>query len=401
MSCTEGQRCTPRRCAPVRSSWQMRSAVIFALMLSIVFSCLANSQTPAATTPAITTPVVIVPAAIESEVMLVPSEGDQQPEKTLEQMLEPLAAGVVQIRNRDRLCCLGTIVAKGLVVSKRSELSGSLTCVMADGSKIQAVVVASDQVDDLALVQMIQPMGEPGKFPAAVKLDGDSSVESGDILFSVGTDVNPISVGVATVAPQRIPVAQPACRDCADLGVTVSAQSEAVMLQAAKLGNEWLEVQKIVGARVKRVYPRTVGERVGMLQGDLLVSINQQWVPNAAALRSIGARVRVGQTLNVLVVRDGALKQLRMKIDHFLRRVYHDRWGGGPFSERRFGFNTTIVHDSLIEPSQCGGPLVDVDGNVVGVNIARSMRVATLAVPVDRVREFVARFRYLPFYPSN
>ena len=138
-----------------------------------------------------------------------------------------------------------------------------------------------------------------------------------------------------------------------------------------------------------------------MLQGDLLVSINQQWVPGAATLRSIGSRVRVGQRLDVIVVREGALKQLSMKIDRFLSRVYHDRWGGGPFSERRFGFSTTIVHDSLLEPNQCGGPLMDVDCNLVGLNIARSMRVATLAVPAGRVREFVARFSYLQFLPSN
>lgn len=386
MSVTEIRSSVAPRCLRAGVSWQMCSAVMLVLMLSIVFSCLANAQSPAAT---------------ESEVTQVSSEGREQPEKTLEQMLEPLAAGVVRVRNRDRLCCLGIVVAKGMVVTKRSELSGSLTCVTRDGSKISATIVASDQIDDLALLKMVQPMGGQEKLPAAVTLDGDSRVESGDVLFSVGTDAAPLSVGVATVAPQRIPVAQPACRDCVDLGVTVSALSETAVLETAKLENEWLKGQKIRGAKVKRVYPRTVGERVGMQQGDLLVSINRQWVPNAAVLRSIGARVRVGQTLDVLVVRDGALKQMRMKIDHFLRRVYHDRWGGGPFSERRFGFSTTIVHDSLLEPSQCGGPLVDVDGNMVGVNIARSMRVATLAVPADRVREFVARFSYLQFYPGN
>jgi len=318
---------------------------------------------------------------------------------TMKGLLGPLSTSVVQIRNRDRLCCLGTIVAEGLVVTKRSELSGSLTCVTGDGTKVAAVIVASDQVDDLALLRLTLPALKDESLVRAVKFGAGLKVESGDVLLSVGQNFDPISVGVATVAPQQLPVAQPVCRDCVDLGVTVSGQPTGVDLQTRQPGREWLEVKKIYGAKVQRVYPRTVGERVGMLRGDLLVSINQQWIPNATTLRSVGARVRVGQALNVVVVRKGQLKQLSMKIDHFSRRVYHDRWGGGPFSERRFGFSTTIVHDSLLEPNQCGGPVVDLDGNVVGLNIARSMRVATLAVPSDRVLIFVNRFRYLASSP--
>ena len=247
------------------------------------------------------------------------------------------------------------------MVTKRSELSGPITCITADGLRIAAAIIASDQIDDLALLKMIQPSTASEKLPSAVNFQSTASVESGDVLFSVGIDADPINVGVATVAPQRLSVEQPQCRDCVDLGVTVSARPERVELQMAKLGNEWVESQKVAGARVQRVYPRTVGERIGVLQGDLLVSINQQWIPNAATLRAIGSRVRVGQTLDVILVRDGKLKRVTMKIDRFLRRVYHDRWGGGPFSERRFGFGTTIVHDSLLDPKQCGGPLVDVD----------------------------------------
>lgn len=375
-------------------SGRMLLAMTLALMMSVVFSTNANSQAP---------------VAAETEKTLVSLDEDELQEQTVEltneqtveQMLEPFAASVVQIRNRDRLCCLGTIVADGLVVTKRSELSGIVTCITADGSRIPAALIASDQLDDLALLRLVRHGAEITKLPPALKFDRDASVESGDVLFSVGPDANPVSVGVATVSPRRIPVAQPACRDCVDLGVTVSVQPEREQVVTTRSGNLWPRTEGIAGARVNRVYPRTLGERVGILQGDLLVSINHQWVPNAATLRSIGSRVRVGQTVDIVVVREGALKQLSMKIDHFLRRVYHDRWGGGPFSERRFGFSTTIVHDSLIEPSQCGGPLVDLDGTVVGLNIARSMRVATLAVPSARVREFVTRFSHVQLGSNN
>lgn len=57
-----------------------------------------------------------------------------------------------------------------------------------------------------------------------------------------------------------------------------------------------------------------------------------------------------------------------------------DNWGGGPFSQRRFGFPTVLAHDTTLAPDQCGGPLVDADGNVIGLNIARALRVTSYAL---------------------
>ena len=58
--------------------------------------------------------------------------------------------------------------------------------------------------------------------------------------------------------------------------------------------------------------------------------------------------------------------------------------GGGPFSDRRWGFSKVIPHDLGIAPTECGGPLVDLDGHCVGVNIARALRVASYALPGER-----------------
>jgi len=42
-------------------------------------------------------------------------------------------------------------------------------------------------------------------------------------------------------------------------------------------------------------------------------------------------------------------------------------------------------------PEQCGGPLVDVHGRVIGINIARAERIATYALPAKIVQEIAAR----------
>jgi serine protease Do len=57
----------------------------------------------------------------------------------------------------------------------------------------------------------------------------------------------------------------------------------------------------------------------------------------------------------------------------------------GPVSRRRSGFPQVIQHDTVLHPAQCGGPLVDLDGKAVGINIARAGRVATYALPASLI----------------
>ena len=74
-------------------------------------------------------------------------------------------------------------------------------------------------------------------------------------------------------------------------------------------------------------------------------------------------------------------------------RLMQDNWGGGPFSDRRWGFATVIPNDLPLAPADCGGPLVDIDGRCLGVNIARALRVASYALPPRLVQETIEKIR--------
>ena len=50
-------------------------------------------------------------------------------------------------------------------------------------------------------------------------------------------------------------------------------------------------------------------------------------------------------------------------------------------------FGPVLMHDGLVCPNDCGGPLVDTDGQVVGINIAQAHPTGTCAIPADVVRE--------------
>jgi serine protease Do len=45
-----------------------------------------------------------------------------------------------------------------------------------------------------------------------------------------------------------------------------------------------------------------------------------------------------------------------------------------------------LQHDAYIPLTSCGGPLVDLDGRVIGINIATFSSVESYAIPADVIR---------------
>ena len=66
------------------------------------------------------------------------------------------------------------------------------------------------------------------------------------------------------------------------------------------------------------------------------------------------------------------------------RRDYQNSLGS-VLSQRRFGFPKAFQHDTVLQVTDCGGPLVNLDGKVVGFNIARSGRTESYAIPSNIV----------------
>jgi serine protease Do len=68
----------------------------------------------------------------------------------------------------------------------------------------------------------------------------------------------------------------------------------------------------------------------------------------------------------------------------------------GEVSQRAEGFEKAIEHDSVLQPWLCGGPLVNVDGKAVGINIARAGRVTTYALPGSLVKRIYEHLKPAP-----
>ena len=63
----------------------------------------------------------------------------------------------------------------------------------------------------------------------------------------------------------------------------------------------------------------------------------------------------------------------------------------GEYSHRRTGFPRVLQHDILGARDSVGGPLLDLDGRCVGMNIARADRAQSFAIPAKEVQEIAAR----------
>jgi hypothetical protein len=66
---------------------------------------------------------------------------------------------------------------------------------------------------------------------------------------------------------------------------------------------------------------------------------------------------------------------------------------GGRLSKRRLDFPMALQHDTPLSPNECGGPIIDLTGDIVGINIARSGRVDSLALPTSTVLSVMQMLR--------
>ena len=66
---------------------------------------------------------------------------------------------------------------------------------------------------------------------------------------------------------------------------------------------------------------------------------------------------------------------------------------GGRVSVRSGGFDRALQHDTVLRPEDCGGPVVDLSGRVVAINIARAGRVESYAIPAEAVKTLVEKLK--------
>jgi serine protease Do len=147
-------------------------------------------------------------------------------------------------------------------------------------------------------------------------------------------------------------------------------------------------------ALVESVRENTPAEEAGVVAGDIIRKVNDKEIKGRIDLVMTIRKLQPGDKVKLLIERDG--KELTIDVVLASLAVIAQEGGvdradfqnhlGGELSERRAGFPSALQHDTVLRPSDCGGPIVDLEGKVVGINIARAGRVESFAIPAGVIK---------------
>jgi S1-C subfamily serine protease len=264
---------------------------------------------------------------------------------------------VVQVLSGDRPVALGTVVsADGYVLTKRSELSGDPVRVrLGDDRLFPARVAAVRRHSDLALL----------------RIDADVTLRAvefsnvvppiASFLISPGRTGRPIGFGVVGVKTRRI-------EHQGRLGV---------MLRDDSRGR----------ALVQGVWPDSGAEAAGIVPGDLIVAIDGRRENSRSGVIETLRGKFPGERVKLTILRSNNRLEMNARIRDFgiMQESESDTKVNGPRNVRLSGFDLVLQHDTVLDPDECGGPVLDTSGNVVGINIARAGRVVSYSLPSSLV----------------
>ena len=262
------------------------------------------------------------------------------------------------------------IDAHGLALTKASEIrSGKLTGWLAGGKEVAAELIGIDEENDVGLVKVRGDGLKPVEWSS-------EQVSVGQWAVTPGTESTPQAVGIISVPPRKI------LHKRALIGVQLDFHSS--------------------DARIAQIMGGMGAEKAGLKSGDVILAVNDTPVNKREELTTTLRKFREGQSVKLRVRReeeefDAEVRMMVPAPERLGRRLdRQDRMNrlGGELSERAEGFDLAIQHDTVLQPWQCGGPLVNLEGKAIGLNIARAGRVASYALPAElakRISESLKR----------
>jgi serine protease Do len=278
------------------------------------------------------------------------------------------AASTVRVQCGGKNTALGVVVkADGYILTKASDLTGEITVQLKDGQVLDAKKVGHHEPHDLAMLK-VDAVGL-----TVIEWSESKLAPVGHFVASVGPAGNPVAVGVMSVASRNMPPKDPKAPDP----------------KSGYLGVGLADFAK--GAKVSQVFPNTAAAKARIKVDDIIVSVADKEIKDAESLIKTLQKYKPGDTVELKILRDDEEVELKATLGKRPPdRADFQNNMGSKLSNRRTGFPVILQHDSVVLPEDCGGPLVDLDGRVIGLNIARAGRVETYAIPAEVIRPLLA-----------
>ena len=302
-----------------------------------------------------------------------PDRGKKLLPKLFELAVSDAADSTARIQVDGKDTALGTVVDKsGYILTKGSELrSSSIKVVFRDGTEYDAEYVGYHKPSDLALLKI------SAEDLTQVKFVGAKIAEPGNWVAATGISSEPVAVGIISAASRKLfgPESKIENANKGYIGI---------MYDNVRAGDEVIVTDVVKGA---------AAAKAGLKAGDAIVEVAGVKVKNREHLPEILDLYKPGDKIAVKVKRKAKESEeteelsfavtLSSMVETSKNKDDMMNLSGGLLSSRRTGFPQVIQHDMILQAKDCGGPLVDLDGRVVGINIARAGRVETWALPAE------------------
>ena len=320
--------------------------------------------------------ILVVAAGLKNTgagIDLIPRENFKNGAETLRafsRIAESTRKSVVKLDVDGSTAAFGVVIdSSGLVLTKGSEIrKGKLTAWLAGGREVRAELVAVNEAEDVGLVRVFGTGLKPIEWAS-------ENPRVGEWVVTPGIETSPQAVGIISVPPRKIPHKR------AFIGVELDFRS--------------------AGARIARIMEGLGAEKSGLKSGDVILTVNGVAVETSAELSDTLRKFREGEVVKLKVRRERAEfdAEVEMKVPAGERFGNNpdrqDRMNrlGSELSSRAEGFDLAIQHDTVLQAWQCGGPLVNLEGKAVGLNIARAGRIASYALPAGLAKQAAKELR--------
>lgn len=258
----------------------------------------------------------------------------------------------------------GVSIGDGKLLAKASEVVVNAVVYTLDSERrsLRTTVEGVYSEHDLAILKVDGLKAKPAKWADATNL------AEGSFLAAIRTDGEAQAMGVLSVQERSLKV-----EDQGFLGISMDPRS---------YGN---------GVRVESVVRGSAADDAGILPGDIIAEIKGEKVKGFFELSNRLRRLQKGEIPEVKVIRDGrsftarpVLQGREIPETRSQRLDQMDRMSGSR-SMVRGNFGNVLQSDMELEATDSGLPVVDLEGRIVGMVIARQGRISTLILPGDDI----------------
>lgn len=255
---------------------------------------------------------------------------------------------------------LGVVVSHdGYVVTKASEVPGfDLVFAWSDGTQSAAAVVLVDRGLDLLLA----------------KADRTDTVP-----------ITPASSIDCERGEWVVAFTKPMLRAMALRLGNISASRRRIEGHGAALGIR-MSNTATEGVRVVSVASESPAAAAGIKNDDVVIALDDQPVIDSSSLSLVMGTMQPGEQVKLRIRRGPEEHDCSVRLASRSKVV--SNWDGedyanGGVSLRTDSFPDVLQHQIPLTPHDMGGPLINLDGRTIGLNIARVDRVSTFALPIE------------------